>query len=643
MCGIAGIAYWRSMDSLNRVAERMAAKILHRGPDDGGSWTDVENGIAFGHRRLAIVDLSEHGHQPMTSASGRFVIAYNGEVYNFPKLRDALERESKAPAWRGHSDTEILLAGFEAWGVEETLKRATGMFAIALWDRQYRTLTLARDRIGEKPLYYGWDGDKLLFASELKALEAGADRPLEIDRDALDAMMRYAYIPAPRSIFKNVWKLPAGHRVVFRSASDHDAAPEAFWSLDTPEQAKLRLSLANESDDSLINRLHDQLKNVVAGQMLSDVPLGAFLSGGVDSSTVVALMQAQSSHPVRTFTIGFHEEAFNEAPYAAAVAKHLGTEHTELYITAKQAADLIPSLPQIYDEPFADSSQIPTTLVSHLTRKHVTVALSGDGGDEMFSGYPRYDITSRLWNRIDGQPAVLRRLVACALRTPSPGGWDAMLRLAPRNVRQQVNGRRLHRLAGLITSPTIGDLYPRLMSQWQPEDALVLGASSSIDAPLNVWDSSPSWQHAMRRWDLHQYLPDDLLVKVDRAAMSASLESRAPLLDHHIAELAFAMPDRVLQRDGVGKWVLRRVLDRYVPRELIERPKAGFSIPLGEWLRQPLRDWAEALLEPSRLRSQGYLDAAKVERTWHQHLSGNYDRSPYLWNVLMFQAWLANR
>lgn len=643
MCGIAGIAYWRSMGSLIPVAERMAAKILHRGPDDGGAWADAENGIAFGHRRLAIVDLSEHGHQPMASASGRFVIAYNGEIYDFPALRDALERDGKAPAWRGHSDTEILLAGFEAWGVEATLKRATGMFAIALWDRQERTLTLARDRIGEKPLYYGWVGDKLLFASELKALEAGADRPLEIDRDALNAMMRFAYIPAPRSIFKNVWKLPAAHRIVFRSGNDRDAVPEPYWSLDTPEQTELRRSLADESDAALVGRLHDQLKRVIAGQMLSDVPLGAFLSGGVDSSTVVALMQAQSSQPVRTFTIGFNEEAFNEAPHAAAVAKHLGTSHTELYITAKQASDLIPSLPQIYDEPFADSSQIPTTLVSHLTRKHVTVALSGDGGDEMFSGYPRYDITSRLWERIDGQPAVLRRLTACALRTPSPRGWDAMLRLAPQSLRQQVNGRRLHRLAGLITSPSIGALYPRLMSQWQPEEALVLGASANVDASSDVWSSSPDLQHAMRRWDLHQYLPDDLLVKVDRAAMSASLESRAPLLDHHIAELAFAMPNRVLQRDGVGKWILRRVLDRYVPRELIDRPKTGFSIPLGEWLRGPLREWAEALLDPSQLRAQGYLDAAKVERTWQQHLSGYYDRSPYLWNVLMFQAWLANR
>lgn len=643
MCGIAGIAYWRPMASLIPVAERMASKILHRGPDDGGSWSDDQNGIAFGHRRLAIVDLSEHGHQPMQSASGRYVIAYNGEVYNFPELRDALTRENKAPAWRGHSDTEILLAGFEAWGVEATLKKATGMFAIALWDRQERTLTLARDRIGEKPLYYGWVGDKLLFASELKALEAGSETSLEIDREALDAMMRFAYIPAPRSIFQGIHKLPAGHFVVLRSPNDRNLAPQAYWSLDTTAQTDLRQKLAGEDDNTLIDRLHDQLKGVVAGQMLSDVPLGAFLSGGVDSSTIVALMQAQSSQRVRTFTIGFNEEAFNEAPFAAAVAKHLGTEHTELYVSAQQAADLIPSLPQIYDEPFADSSQIPTTLVSRLTRQHVTVALSGDGGDEMFSGYPRYDITSRLWDRIDGQPAVLRRLAACALRTPSPGGWDAMLRLAPQQVRAQVNGRRLHRLAGLITSQSIGDLYPRLMSQWQPEDSLVLDTEAGAEAPLGVWSSSPSWQHAMRRWDLHQYLPDDLLVKVDRAAMSASLESRAPLLDHHIAELAFAMPERMLQRDGVGKWVLRRVLDRYVPRELIDRPKTGFSIPLGEWLRGPLRDWAQSLLDVSLLKSQGYLDAAKVERTWQQHLSGNYDRSSYLWNVLMFQAWLANR
>lgn len=642
MCGIAGIAEWRPIASPLAIVERMATKILHRGPDDGGAWADARYGVAFGHRRLAIVDLSESGHQPMTSACGRYIIAYNGEIYNFPTLREKLEREGKAPAWRGHSDTEILLACFEAWGIVETLTRATGMFAIAAWDRDTNELTLARDRIGEKPLYYGWVNGRLLFASELKALEAGADAPLSIDHEALDEMLRFAYVPAPRSIFKGIRKLLPGHYLVLRSRADCQAAPKPFWSLDTTAEDNLRQRLAGEDDATLIDMLHDRLKASVKQQMLSDVPLGAFLSGGVDSSTIVSLMQAQSSLPVRTFTIGFHEDAFNEAPHAAAIARYLGTNHTELYVAARQAADLIPSLPEIYDEPFADSSQIPTALVSRLTREHVTVALSGDGGDELFSGYPRYSLTAQLWRRVGAQPLALRRMGASALRMFSAQSWDKLLGAIPARHRSHFNGRRMHRLAQLMSAGSIGEMYVRLMSHWQREDGLVLGIASGPTAP-SEWQDELGPEAAMRRWDLGQYLPDDLLVKVDRAAMSASLESRAPLLDHQIVELAFAMPDRVLERDGIGKWVLRRVLDKYVPSTLIDRPKTGFSIPLGQWLRGPLRPWADALLAQDTLRRQGLLAADKIHAVWQQHLAGQFDRSAYLWNVLMFQAWLQRR
>lgn len=639
MCGIAGVVTWRLEGGLGEQVERMIAPLVHRGPDDHGVWVDGECGVGLGHRRLSILDLSPQGHQPMASTSGRYVIAYNGEIYNFKQIRDELGAEGKAPIWRGHSDTEILLAAFDAWGVEAALQRAVGMFAIALWDREARTLTLARDRIGEKPLYYGIVRGRFVFGSELKAIRAVADGDLQVDRDALAEFMRFGYIPSPMSIYAGIAKLAPGHVLTVRSDLDI-GMPHPYWSLDTPEQDQLRARLARCGDEELTDLVHDHLREAIGLQMVSDVPLGAFLSGGVDSSTVVALMQSQSAKRIRTYTIGFHEGMFDEAPYARAVAQHLGTEHTELYVTAKDAAEVIPELPMIYDEPFADSSQIPTTLVSRLTRQHVTVSLSGDGGDELFAGYPRYQLTAALWQRVNGQPMGVRRAAASMLKALSAQGWDRVLGFLPASQRQRINGRRVHRLAQLMVSRSIGEMYVRLMSQWQPEEGLVLGTTRR-DFPLGNWSQKDDPTEAMRHWDVKQYLPDDLLVKVDRASMSASLESRAPLLDHRVVELAFALPQRMLVRDGVGKWVLRRVLDRYVRRELIERPKAGFSIPLGDWLRGPLRDWAETLLNAEKLSGQGFLDAEKVSVMWQQHLSGSYDRSTYLWNVLMFQAWHA--
>ena len=640
MCGIAGLAFWQP-SARDGVAsgERMLDTLIHRGPDGGGLWLDEAHCVLLGHRRLSIIDLSEHGKQPMHSASGRYVVVYNGEIYNFQALREELECANRAPAWRGHSDTEVILACVEEWGFEATLRKLVGMFAIALWDRQTASLSLARDRIGEKPLYYGSVDGCFTFSSELKAIRAIAARGLDIDRDALAEFMRFGYVPAPRSIYSAVGKVPPGHFVTVSAASGIASEPVAYWRLESSEVRSLGSRLALYSDHELVDALHGYLRDAVAAQMVSDVPLGAFLSGGVDSSTIVALMQSQSDRRVRTYTIGFQDRAFNEAPYARAVAEHLGTEHTELIVTAADAAGLIPSLPMIYDEPFADSSQIPTTLISQLTRAHVTVALSGDGGDEIFAGYPRYQLTAALWRRVSSQPILLRQAASAALGAISAQGWDRILCRLPASVRERINGRRIHRLAQLMICTSLGEMYVRLMSRWQPEDALVIGASASDLLVLN-WHSGQSDIDSMRIWDVQHYLPDDLLVKVDRAAMSASLETRAPMLDHRVVEFAMALPERMLVRDGVGKWALRLVLDRYVPRTLIDRPKAGFEVPLGEWLRGPLRSWAQSLLDPSRLKREGYLNVDKIGQMWEQHQSGRWDRSLHLWNVLMFEAWL---
>jgi len=639
MCGIAGILDAPSGTDLATVARRMADALVHRGPDDEGLWVDAPCGLALAHRRLAIVDLSPQGHQPMHSASGSHVIAFNGEIYNFEQMRADLAAAGKAPVWRGHSDTEVLLAAVEAWGLDGMLARAVGMFAIALWDRATQTLSLTRDRMGEKPLYYGRTRHGLVFASELKAIRVLGGPEPAIDKAALAEFMQFGYITAPRSIYQGLIKVPAGH-VVSIPRGGQASAPRPYWQLSTATDTELSRHLAGVGDDEAVGLLHDRLKTAVGLQMMADVPLGAFLSGGVDSSTVVGLMQAQSTRKVKTYTIGFHEKAFDEAPYARAVAQHLGTDHTELYVSADDAAAVIPALPQIYDEPFADSSQIPTTLVSRMTRQHVTVALSGDGGDELFAGYPRYGITDALWRRINGLPVGLRAATATLLRCASPQAWDRLISAIPGLRDRNINGRRVHRLARVMASRSLGEMYERLLSQWQPEDRLVLGVDAHYPGARS-WPSQGDTIEQMRRWDVDRYLPDDLLVKVDRAAMSTSLETRAPMLDHRVVALAFAMPSRLLVREGKGKWVLRRVLDRYVPRDLIERPKTGFSIPLAAWLRGPLKGWASDLLDPAGLRRDGLLDADRVNGMWLEHLSGRYDRSAYLWNVLMFQAWHA--
>lgn len=642
MCGIAGIASWTTSSDLQADIAQMIKPIRHRGPDDFGIWHDESAGIGLGQRRLSIIDLSEHGHQPMASVSGRWILSYNGEVYNYEELRSQLRESGKAPLWRGHSDTEVLLACVEAWGVEATLKKLIGMFAISLWDREERTLTLARDRIGEKPLYYGAVGDRVYFASELKAIVA-ATGPLEIDREALSDFFCYSYVPAPRSIWQGIKKLPPAHYVVLHSPDCAHNQTIAYWQMGGEGHDALRAEMASASSLEITDRVEAEIRRAVGLQMVSDVPLGAFLSGGVDSSAVVALMQQQSSSPVRTFTIGFDDPEMNEAPFAAEVARHLGTDHTELYVSGKDAEQLIPEMPHVYDEPFADSSQIPTTLVSRLTRKHVTVSLSGDGGDELFAGYPRYFLTRELWRKTGAVPYPLRKMASAVLGVPSAAAWDVLTTaIVPRDSQQSINGHRIHRLAQLIQTKSIGEMYLRLMSRWQPEDGFVQGIPRR-PYDLSRWDDSRDPVEAMRRWDLAQYMPDDLMVKVDRAAMNASLETRAPLLDHKLVELALALPERELFKGERGKIVLRNVLYRHVPQKLIERPKAGFSIPLGQWLRGPLRNWAEAMLEPTTIRAQGLIDANNVTSLWNEHISGKYDRSSYLWNVLMFQAWYAEQ
>ena len=621
----------------------MTSAIAHRGPDDSGYWIDAEAGIALGHRRLSIIDLSPQGHQPMQSASNRYVIVYNGEIYNYQIIRDELQGLGKAPAWRGHSDTEVLLAAFEAWGIEATLQRCVGMFAIALWDRKERSMTFARDRMGEKPLYYGNVGGRLLFGSELKALRSVAGGALEVNRAGLTRFMQYGYIPGRESIFSDVLKLPPGHFVTISCLAEVAKPPKTFWTAISDEVSAQRQRFEKRGDGELIELVHNQLRESVQMQMVSDVPIGAFLSGGIDSSLIVSLMQSGGSK-VRTFTIGFDEPEFDEAPYAKAVANHLGTEHTELYVNAQDALNIIPRIPDIYDEPFADSSQIPTTLVCEMTQNHVTVALSGDGGDELFAGYPRYWLSAALWRKMSNMPMATRRALAASLKLLSPNQWDSLLAPVVGKRRfEDLNGRRMHRLAQLLVTGSQHALYTRLTSQWSPEDRLVLYSSNS-SVEEEVWPQGGRTPiESMRLRDIRQYLCDDLLVKVDRAAMSTSLETRAPLLDHKIVEMALSLPEHVLVRAGVGKWVLRQILDRYVPRQLVERPKAGFSVPLALWLRGPLREWAGDLLDTRKIAGQGYLDHKIIDAMWDEHRSGKFDRSLYLWNVLMFQAWVAKQ
>lgn len=634
MCGFFG-----SVGNLldQRVLEAISNSLFHRGPDAEGFWQDADVGIDLIHLRLAIQDLSPQGAQPMLSSSGRYVIAFNGEIYNFESLK--LELRTLGAEFAGHSDTEVMLAAFEYWGIAGSLDRFAGMFAFALVDRKEKKLILARDRMGEKPLYYGWQGGTLLFGSELKPLTHHPDWQGEINRDALPFLLRHNLIPAPYSIYVGIRKLQPASMVTF-DLDDLEAdvwpVPQRYW--------KLEDQFAESSDwsfDSASERLESLLTEVVGEQMVSDVPLGAFLSGGIDSSTVVALMQKQSKHPVRTFSIGFREEGFNEAEHAAAVARHLCTDHTEFYATEQDALEVIPRLAQIYDEPFADSSQIPTYLVSKITREHVTVALSGDGGDELFCGYTRYPSTLSAWQNRHTLKARVRDSLS---KLPSVPTSHLTRALVPSQRRRSATAvrKRLESLGALANSGSLSEFYRQRVSLWSfPERALIKGDEPAYSLTSSLPSSIPDESLKTLMWrDLNWYLPDDILVKVDRAAMACSLETRVPLLDHRVVEFALGLPTSLNMDNGVGKQVLRSVLYRHVPRELTDRPKQGFAVPIAAWLRGALRDWAEELLEPAKLKEEGFWNVETVRWFWSEHISEREDYSFQLWGVLMFQQWL---
>ncbi len=640
MCGLAGaFTEQSSVDGESRHrAEAMGAVLRHRGPDDCGVWSDHSGRVTLAHRRLAILDLSPEGHQPMVSPSGRYTIVYNGEIYNHAAMR----RELTDVRWRGHSDTETMLAAIERWGLKSAVSRFVGMFAFALWDHDEEALWLVRDRVGIKPLYYGFTPCGLLFASELSAFRAHPAFQGEIDRDALHLLLRYNTIPAPHTVYRNVFKVGAGTMLCFRGPRRDCLEETTYWSASAVAAEGQRQQFEGSPAEA-VDRLETLLREAVGLRMLSDVPLGAFLSGGVDSSLVVALMQAQSDQPVRTFSIGTPDSGFDEAPYARAVAAHLGTNHVELYVTASDALEVVPRLAAICDEPFADSSQIPTFLVSELARRSVTVALSGDGGDELFAGYNRHVWAQRVWRAIRPVPHALRGVMARGLTAVAPATWDRWFNLAgpvlPKAARQRMPGYKLHKLAVGLAAESPLDLYRRLASQWSDPALLVRGGQEPITC-ANEALSHADFPSQMMLLDLQRYLPDDILMKVDRASMAVSLEVRVPILDHRVVEFAWRLPLSLKLRDGQSKWVLRQVLDRYVPRELIERPKSGFGIPLGAWLRGPLRDWAEALLDERRLREEGYFHPAPIRAAWQAHLAGTHSWEYQLWTVLMFQSWL---
>jgi len=657
MCGIAGFidfAQQLNSEEYPRITNEMSNRLVRRGPDDTGSWIEKETGVALGHRRLSIIDLSVEGRQPMMSSCKRYVVIYNGEIYNYREIRKDLENDSgfSGPEWRGHSDTEILLAAIQAWGIEETLKRLNGMFAFALWDRKSRVMYLTRDRFGEKPLYYGVINKNFIFGSELNALKAHPFWAGTINRNALASYMRHGYVPAPYSIYENIFKIIPGTVLQFDyKKGDHSGSNltlSKYWCMKEVAE-NCTQNLFRGSDGDAIEILEDLLIKSVRSRMVSDVPLGAFLSGGIDSSTVVALMQSVSKEPVKTFSIGFNEDGYNEAVHARAVAQYLKTDHTELILTSDKAMSIIPQLPQLYNEPFADSSQIPTFLVSRLAREKVIVCLSGDGGDEIFGGYKRYTAGNDLWSIFGWLPLWSRVLFAKILLSVPERilnqcfGWTGPI--MNRYGRPGLASDKLYKLAEILRVRRPEMLYQMIVSHWKNPSELVIGASE----PSTVFTNEMKWAqvkdvfHSMMFLDTVTYLPDDILVKLDRASMGVSLESRVPLLDPDLVQFAWKLPLSKKVRSGEGKWILKQILYKYVPRELIERPKMGFGVPIGDWLRGPLKDWAAALLDEKRLKRENFLNPQLVKEKWDEHLSEKQNWQGYLWDVLMFQAWLESR
>lgn len=645
MCGLAGVASAGSPADWPSVLQSMGDTLSHRGPDDHGLWFDADAGIGLVHRRLSIIDLSPAGHQPMASTSGRYVIAFNGEIYNHRALRGELE--GTGTVFRGHSDTEVLLAAIEAWGIPETLKRANGMFALALWDRRERALSLARDRMGEKPLYYGWHGNTFLFTSELKAMRAHPGFRPEVDRQALALYLQFNYVPTPFSIYAGIRKLvPGTWLTVSPNRPGKVEGPYTYWSVDEAvgHGEGNRFSGSRREAVDALDRV---LREAVALRMEADVPLGAFLSGGIDSSMVVALMQAQSTQRIRTFSIGFSDGAYNEAAYAKAVAEHLGTEHTELYLHANDALDVIPQLPELYDEPMGDSSQAPTHLVARLARSAVTVALSGDGGDELFGGYNRYFMGRRFWQRFGRVPAPVRRMGgACLSAVLTPGVCSGLAgigrRLSGTRPRTATLCDKAEKLRYLLGAKDADAMYGELVSFWRNPARML---QQDVHIPTVLQDAGASLPQGlsmaerMMAMDMKTYLLDDILAKVDRATMGVSLEGRIPFLDPHVVEFASSLPEEYKLGSTSGKLLLRDLLDRYAPRTLMERPKMGFSMPIASWLRRDLRPWGEALLDEQRLKEEGIFDPGQVRQAWNDHVGGRSNLQYKLWNILMFQAW----
>jgi asparagine synthase (glutamine-hydrolysing) len=645
MCGIAGfLGPEANREAATAIVDRMTRTILHRGPDDGGIWVDERGRVALGNRRLAIVDLSPEGHQPMESADGRYVITYNGEVYNFEELRGELE--GLGGGFRGHSDTEVILAAVTRWGLESSLNRFVGMFAMALWDRREKRLHLIRDRIGKKPLYYGWYGDTLVFGSELKCLRAHPRFRGEVDRDVLALYVSSSYVPAPHTIYEDVKKLPAGCLLSVDLGNPvGSSTPVPYWSARQAAEEGVADPL-RLSEPEAIDELDRVVRDAVRIRMRADVPLGAFLSGGVDSSTVVAAMQAQAQRPVRTFTIGFTQPDMNEAEHAKAVAVHLGTDHTELYVSDADAMSVVPRLPEVFDEPFADASAIPTLLLAELTRQHVTVSLSGDGGDELFGGYHHHHLANKLWRWTRVLPHSVRSILSDGLVRVRPETWDrmgaAIRPVLPNRLQGRHPGPAVYKLSMAMKEQGPEAFCRTFFGHWTDTGPLVTGAGLP-PIPSTYPDQWAALSDPMQRLmflDLVTFLPDDIMVKVDRATMAVSLEARAPLLDHRLVEFSWHLPMHMKVRDGTSKHLLRQMLYRYVPRSIVERPKKGFGAPIGMWLRGGLRDWADALLDRRRLLDEGFFHPDPILRRWAEHRSGKRDWSSSLWDVLMFQAWL---